>query len=54
MHKLIIRCRKFIWAIIVAYMIGIHNIYFQEQKSPEDIVIKLEDDHEIFDSSPKD
>lgn len=54
MRRLLIRCRKLIWAIIVAYMLGIHNIYFQEQKSPDDIVIKIEEDHQITDSAPRD
>lgn len=51
MHKLLIRCRKLIWALMVAYMIGIHNVYFQEQKSSDDIVIKIEEDHQISDRS---
>lgn len=54
MYKLLTRCKKLIWAIIVAYMIGIHNIYFQEQKSPDDIVIKIEEDHQITDSASRD
>jgi hypothetical protein len=54
MHKLLIRCKKLIWALLVAYMIGIHNIYFQEQKSPDDIVLKIAEDHQMTDSAPKD
>ena len=46
--------RRQAWAIIVAYMVGIHNFYKGEQKTPEDIVIKIEDIEEQEDSSPKD
>ena len=31
-----------IWAIIVAYMIGIHNFYKEEDKEPDDIVLTIE------------
>jgi len=42
------------WAVIVAYMVGIHNFYKQDNKTPEDIVIKIEDIEEQEDNSPKD
>lgn len=34
--------RRKIWAIIVAYMLGIHNFYKQEDKTPDNIVITTE------------
>lgn len=46
--------KRQVWAIVVAYMVGIHNFYKQENKTPEDIVIKIEDVEEQEDSSPKD
>ena len=46
--------KKFLWTIIVAYMVGIHNFYKQDDKTPEDIVIKIEDIETQEDSSPKD
>lgn len=48
------RClRRNIWAIIVAYMLGIHNFYKEEDKSPDNIVaIELNEEQE--DGAPKD
>ncbi len=48
------RIRNVLWAIIVAYMLGLHNMYRQEQKSPDDIVIKIIDDAGQEDNAPKD
>lgn len=46
--------RKKIWALIVAYMVGIHNFYKGEDKMPDDIVLTIEDDQPEEDSAPKD
>ena len=45
--------KRQVWAIIVAYMIGIHNFYKEEEKMPDDIVIKIEDIEEQEDTAPK-
>jgi hypothetical protein len=51
-HQLTQSLRRNIWAIIVAYMLGIHNFYKEEDKSPDDIVtIELNEEQE--DSAPK-
>ena len=42
-HQLIRYVRRQIWAIIVAYMVGIHNFYREEDKVPEDIVFTVEE-----------
>lgn len=34
--------RKLIWALIVAFMVGVHNFYQQKQDSPESIKSKIE------------
>lgn len=46
--------RNVLWAIIVAYMLALHNIYYEEQKFENDITIAIEEDHEITDSAPRD
>ncbi|WPP49325.1 hypothetical protein [Catalinimonas niigatensis] len=46
--------RKMVWAIIVAYMVGLHNMYKQEQKTPDDTVIKIEADTQQEDDVLKD
>ncbi|MEM6841029.1 MAG: hypothetical protein AAF632_02280 [Bacteroidota bacterium] len=52
-HQLARYVKRQIWAIIVAYMIGIHNFYREENKTPEDIVFTVEDYEEQGDSMPK-
>lgn len=42
------------WALIVAFMVGVHNFYKQEMDSPESIVNSIEIDSEEEDSAPKD
>ncbi|WKN42692.1 hypothetical protein [Tunicatimonas pelagia] len=44
--------RRLIWAIGVAYMLAFHNVYYDEQKYKEDIVIVVEEDTEIQDAAP--
>lgn len=53
-HQLIRYVRRKIWAIIVAYIVGIHNFYKEEDKTPDDIVITIEDNDAQEDSAPKD
>jgi hypothetical protein len=42
------------WALIVAYMLGIHNFYKGEDKTPDDIVITIEHNEVQEDGTPKD
>jgi hypothetical protein len=46
--------RRLLWALIVAFMVGIHNFYKQEMDSPDSIVSSIELEAEEEDSSPKD
>jgi hypothetical protein len=46
--------KRQIWGITVAYMLGIHNSYKEVQKTPDDIVIVIEDVEAQEDSTPKD
>jgi hypothetical protein len=49
------RCvRRKIWAITVAYMLGMHNFYKGEDKTPDDIVITIEINEAQENGSPKD
>ncbi|MDN3204332.1 hypothetical protein [Algoriphagus sediminis] len=34
--------RKLTWALIVAFMVGVHNFYQQKEDSPESIKSKIE------------
>ena len=45
--------KRQIWAITVAYMLGIHNVYREEEKTPEDIVIVIEDVEKQENNTPK-
>ncbi|WP_373521818.1 hypothetical protein [Aquiflexum sp.] len=42
------------WALIVAFMLGIHNFYTGETKSKDDIVFTIEKDVIEEDTAPKD
>jgi hypothetical protein len=46
--------RKIAWAVIVAFMLGLHNVYKEEGKTPDDIVITVVEDDLQEDSAPKD
>ena len=40
------------WALIVAYMLGIHNFYRGEDKNRDDIVITIEHREEQLNGTP--
>lgn len=46
MQHLLIRLFKYLkrqlWSLIVAYMVGLHNFYYGDDKSPDDIMIRTE------------
>lgn len=42
------------WALIVAFMVGVHNFYKQEMDSQDTIVNSIEIDENEEDSAPKD
>lgn len=48
------RLKSAIWAIIVAFMIGIHNFYKGENKFPDDIVNSIEHFDNQENGAPKD
>jgi hypothetical protein len=37
-YSLIIRTRRILWGLIVAYMLGVHNFYKGEDKGIDDII----------------
>ncbi|SFA74222.1 hypothetical protein SAMN04489723_101134 [Algoriphagus aquimarinus] len=45
--------RRIMWALIVAFMVGVHNFYKQEMDSADTIVSSIEMDKEDEDSTPK-
>ena len=50
----LIRCvRRNLWAIIVAYMLGMHNFYKGEDKTADNIVITIEHNEAREDGAPK-
>ncbi len=53
-HQFVRYLRRQTWAIIVAYMVGIHNFYREEDKTPDDIGIFVEDIETQEDCAQKD
>ncbi|WP_169817518.1 hypothetical protein [Algoriphagus vanfongensis] len=45
--------KNLLWALIVAFMVGVHNFYKQEMDSPDSIVSSIEIDTEEEDDTPK-
>ena len=54
LKKIIQPIRRLMWALIVAFMVGIHNFYKQEMDSPDTIISSIEIDAGEENSSPKD
>lgn len=52
--RLVGSIRRKIWALIVAYMLGIHNFYKGEEKTPDNIVITIELNEVQENGTPKD
>ncbi len=52
-HQWILFTRRTVWAILVAYMLGIHNFYKGEDKTPDNIVT-IEYNEVQEDAAPKD
>lgn len=46
--------RRQLWALIVAYMLGMHNFYKGEDKTTNDIVITIEQSEVQENSTPND
>jgi|GEM_PF-1548464 len=51
--KILRPIRRLTWALIVAFMVGVHNFYKQEMDSPDSIVNSIEVDAPQDDSAPK-
>ena len=45
--------RKICWIMLVAYMLGLHNVYKEVEENPDDVVYKIEDHHAQEDDEPK-
>lgn len=46
--------KNLLWALTVAFMLGVHNFYKGETKSKDDIVSHIEKHYEAEDDSPFD
>ena len=53
-YSLLRYLRRLMWALIVAFMVGVHNFYKQEMDSPDSIVSSIQLDEETEDTGPKD
>jgi hypothetical protein len=53
LHQLIRLIKRKIWAIIIAYMLGMHNFYKGEDKTPDDIAITIEYNEAQENGTPK-
>jgi hypothetical protein len=52
LRKLGLKCKNFLWALTVAFMLGVHNFYKGETKSKDDIVSHIEHHLEAEDDAP--
>lgn len=52
--KILGAIRKTLWSFIVAYMLGMHNFYYGDNKAADDSAIKSEVNQEQESGSPKD
>jgi len=52
--KIIGWTRRKVWALIVAYMLGLHNFYYGDDKTPDNIVITIEHNEVQEDDAPVD
>ena len=52
-HQFVLKLQRKAWAIIVAYMLGIHNPYRDLEDDPDTVVVTIVDIEEQEDSSPK-
>jgi hypothetical protein len=53
-NQLIRSLRRKLWAVIVAYMLGMHNFYTGEHKTADNIAIKTEYNEVQEKGTPKD
>ncbi len=53
-HRVALYLKRKAWALIVAYMLGIHNPYRELEDDPDTVVVTIVDIEEQEDSSPKD
>ena len=53
-YQLIRYVRRQLWALIVAYMLGLHNWYKGEDKTADNILITIEHIEVKEDGTPKD
>jgi len=53
LHQLTRFVRRKVWALLVAYMLGIHNFYKAEDRTPDDIIATIEHIEEQEDGAPQ-
>ena len=55
-YRLIVRARRILWGLIIAYMLGVHNFYKGEDKALDDIIKSahtIEQNEVLEDDAPK-
>jgi hypothetical protein len=50
--RLGIHVRRLVWGLIVAYMLGLHNFYYGDNKTSDNIVITIENQEKPSDNAP--
>ena len=53
-YKMLGAIRRFLWSFIVAYMLGLHNFYYGDDKTADNIAITTEVKEGQESGSPKD
>ncbi len=54
LRKIFYYLKRKVWIIIVAYMVGIHNFYKEEDKTPDEVILTIDDTEVQEDGAPKD
>ena len=54
LRNLIKAIQRTLWSLIVAYMLGLHNFYRGEDKTADNIMIRIELNELPGDGAPKD
>ena len=54
LRQLIHNVRKFIWSFVVAYMLGIHNFYYGDDRTADESINTIEVRQEQESGTPKD
>lgn len=54
LYRIFFWTKRQLWSLIVAYMLGLHNFYRGDEKTPDDIAITTEVNEAQESGTPKD